>query len=98
MSSLSLLTAPVAGGAVAAPTACFSVHAHPEPGILPRIFELFAKRGLVPQRCHSSVSGTVLSLDLQVDGLDRDVVDYIARCMRQIVGVEVVLTSQTAGN
>ena len=27
-------------------TACFSVHAHAEPGVMPRVLELFAKRGL----------------------------------------------------
>ena len=29
-------------------TACFSVHARAEPGVMPRVLELFAKRGLVP--------------------------------------------------
>ena len=41
------------------PTACFSVVARAEPGVLPRVIELFAKRGLVPTRCHARV-GAVL--------------------------------------
>ena len=34
-------------------TACFSVHAHADPGVMPRVLELFAKRGLVPSAWHS---------------------------------------------
>src|SRR5229473_85170 len=73
-------------------TACFSVHAHAEPGVMPRVLELFAKRGLVPQRWHSAAAGPALTIDVQIGGLGRDTVDYIAHCMRQIVGVEAVLT------
>ena len=39
-------------------TACFSVQARAEPGVMPRVLELFAKRGLVPQRWHSAAAGT----------------------------------------
>jgi len=74
---------------------CFSVQARAEPGVMPRVTELFAKRGLVPQKWHSTVSGSLLAIDVQIDGLGRGLCDYIARCMRQIVGVESVLTSET---
>ena len=76
---------------------CFSVHAHAEPGTMPRILELFAKRGLVPTLWHSATYGTdqaLLTIDVQMSGLDRDVMNYIAACMRQIPFVEVVLTSE----
>jgi len=76
-------------------TACFSVHAHAEPGVMPRVLELFAKRGLVPSAWHSTVCGTdraELTIDIQVCGLGRDLMDYIAACLRQIVSVEAVLT------
>ena len=79
-------------------TACFSVHAHAEPGVMPRVLELFAKRGLVPSAWHSSTSGSgeaELTIDIQMRGLGRDVTDYIAACLRQIAFVEVVLTSET---
>jgi hypothetical protein len=33
---------------------------------------------------------------VQIGGLGRDLADYIARCMRQITGVEVVLTAETS--
>jgi acetolactate synthase small subunit len=78
-------------------TACFSVHARAEPGVMPRVLELFAKRGLVPSFLQSSTSGadrSQLTIDIQMPGLGRDTVDYIAACLRQIVCVEVVLTSQ----
>ena len=80
-------------------TACFSVHADAEPGVMPRVLELFAKRGLVPQRWHSAAAGTALTIDVQIGGLGRDTADYIAQCLRQIVGVEAVLTTErrTAG-
>ena len=78
-------------------TCCFSVHARAEPGTMPRIVELFAKRGLVPTMWHSATCGTdqtLLTIDVQMRGLDRDVMNYIAACMRQIPFVEVVLTSE----
>ena len=74
---------------------CFSVQARAEPGVMPRIVELFAKRGLVPQKWHSSASGEALTIDVQMAGLGHDLAAYIARCMRQIIGVETVLTSET---
>lgn len=77
-------------------TARFSVHARPEPGVMPRVLELFAKRGLVPQYCLGTASETALTIVVQIGGLGRDLVDYIARCLRQIIGVESVLTAEIA--
>ena len=82
-------------------TACFSVHAHAEPGVMPRVLELFAKRGLVPSAWRSSISGMDqrdLTIDIRMRGLDHEATDYIAACLRQIVCVEVVLTSRTQGS
>jgi acetolactate synthase small subunit len=81
-------------------TSCFSVHALAEPGVMPRVLELFAKRGLVPSAWHSTVCGTdqtELTIDIQMLGLGRDLMDYIAACLRQIAYVEVVLTSEKLG-
>ena len=81
-------------------TACFSVHAHAEPGVMPRVLELFTKRGLVPSAWHSTVCGAgraELTIDIQMRGLGRDLMDYIAACLRQIAYVEVVLTSEKLG-
>ena len=61
---------------------------------MPRVLELFAKRGLVPQLWHSAVvrPGNRLTIDVEVAGLG-DTADYVANCLRQITGVEVVLTA-----
>ena len=69
---------------------------------MPRVLELFAKRGLVPTRWHSDLirpaqgraGAPSLAIDIQVDGLDVQTGDYIARCLRQVFQVEAVLTSQ----
>jgi len=50
----------------------FSIRALAEPGVMPRVLELFAKRGLVPQRWNSVVSEAGLGIDVQMTGLDRD--------------------------
>ena len=100
MSSLLLDPAPAAGctdraDRNGAPLAVsFSVHAAAEPGVMPRVLELFAKRGLVPQKWHSAAFATVLTIDVQIAGLEHDTADYIARCMRQIAGVDAVLTRE----
>lgn len=71
----------------------FVVLSRAEPGVMPRVIELFAKRGLVPALWHSAVSGAALSIEIRIAGVERDTVDYIARCLRQIVGVDTVLTA-----
>jgi hypothetical protein len=98
MSSPLPVAASVVADAEAAFPVCFSVHARAEPGVMPRVVELFAKRGLVPQKWHSTAAGSALTIDVQMNGLGRDLADYIARCMRQIVGVEAVLTSDAGSS
>lgn len=76
---------------------CFAIQAAAEPGVMPRVLELLAKRGLIPHRWHADrvgPDGQDLAIDLQVAGLERETCDYIARCLRQIYGVEAVLTSE----
>jgi hypothetical protein len=75
------------------PTVCFSLQARPEPGVMPRVVELFAKRGLVPRRWNSSASPALLNIEVHMS-LERDLADYMAACMRQIIGVDTVLTSE----
>ena len=55
-SSLPLAAAADADGRDAIHLVCFSVQARAEPGVMPRVLELFAKRGLVPQNWHSTGS------------------------------------------
>lgn len=84
----------------AARVACFSIHAEAEPGVMPRVLELFTKRGIVPRRWVSDVSGPggrELAIDVQVTGLAPEAQAYIARCLREIWGVGAVLTSEKGG-
>lgn len=93
-------------------TVCFSIQAAAEPGVMPRVLELFAKRNLVPERWVSGVHaptdqgnverglaqrGAELMIDLQVAGLTRQDQDYLTRCLAQITDVRSVLTSEKAG-
>jgi len=87
---------------VAPRTFCFSIQAAAEPGVMPRVLELFAKRSLVPERWVSGVHGPLergaeLMIDLQVVGLTAEDSDYLARCLAQITDVRSVLTSEKAG-
>jgi acetolactate synthase regulatory subunit len=78
--------------------AYFSVHARAEPGVMPRILELFAKRGLVPTLWRSAIAGADranLAITIAMDGLSRELTQYIAACLRQIADVETVLTAET---
>ena len=78
-------------------TFCFSVLAAAEPGVMPRVLGLFAKRSLVPSRWHSQAAGRKereLSIDIQVEGLSTELGHYIARCLDQIQDVHMVLTSE----
>jgi hypothetical protein len=61
---------------------------------MPRVLEIFAKRGLVPELWHSAIvrPGNRLTIDVEVAGLG-ETADYVANCLRQITGVEVVLTA-----
>lgn len=88
-----------APAASAVPAYCFAVHSAADPGVMPRVMELFAKRGLLPSRWHSDLvhgggaKPDELVIDIQVAGLDAAEGDYIARCLRQQVHVLGVLTS-----
>jgi acetolactate synthase small subunit len=75
--------------------ALFSVDAQVEPGVMPRVLELFAKRGLVPSAWRSVVTQKEqprLIIEIQMSGLGRDITEYIAACLRQIASVEAVVT------
>lgn len=77
-------------------TAYFFVHARAEPGVMPRVLEHFAKRGLVPSLWRSVLSGADqagMAIEIEMRGLGREATDYIAACLRQITSVDAVLTS-----
>ena len=76
---------------------CYAVEGEADPGLLPRVLELFVKRGLVPDRCflqRHGRQGEHLQIDLQVAGFDAATADNVARALRQIPLVTAVLTSE----
>jgi acetolactate synthase small subunit len=79
--------------------ACFTVQARAEPGVMPRLIELFAKRGLVPELWRSAkkagADGAELTIEIRMSGLGHDTIDYIAACMRQVASVRTVLAAET---
>jgi hypothetical protein len=75
-------------------THCFSLVAKADPGIMPRVMALFAKRALVPDYWCSRLTGAEITIDLQVACLDPDTALYLAACFRQMPGMSVVLMSE----
>jgi hypothetical protein len=77
---------------------CFSLRAELTPGLLPRLLEAFAKRGLWPSKFYSQVidQGEEAMIDIQVAGLDCAARDHIAMQFRGMVGVHSVLVSVKA--
>ena len=73
-------------------TACFSIVAEAQPGLLLRVLELFAKRGLPPCFCCSRVEGDEISIDLQISGFGPSETAHAAACFRQNPAVKTVLT------
>jgi len=81
------------------PTACYAVHGAADPGLMPRLTAMFAKRGMVPTRWHAAVSadGRDQTVDIQVCGLKPATAAQIAASMRQVWGVRAVLMSEKVG-
>ena len=76
------------------PTFCLTVRTVADPGSLPRLIEVFAKRGMVPSKLFCVATGAdELTVDLQVNGIDQAQGDLIANQLRSQVGIETVLTS-----
>lgn len=85
------------GGRKALPTQCFSVQAMADPGTLPRVIEVFAKRGLVPGRIHASRSSGAsgdLVVDIHLDDTDTEQARLIAQELRRQFCVEAVLVAE----
>jgi acetolactate synthase small subunit len=84
-----------APGAVPQPSFCYSIQAVAEVGVLARLLEICAKRGLVPSRLHSDLvpERDELTIDIQLAALDPAYGEQMARSMREVVGVLQVLTA-----
>lgn len=73
---------------------CLSLRCAAEIGVLARVVQQFARRGLLPLRWHCTESGEHLLMDLQIAGLAEREGDILAESLRQIVGIEEVLTAR----
>lgn len=77
-------------------TACFSVTADTHPGTLPRVLELFAKRGLTPLKCHASQNPSKDAnqvIDIQMAEMGQDLARRIGASLRETWGIQSVLVS-----
>ena len=95
------LTVPLSATSESKPysTICFSVQAVADCGLISRVLEQFAKRGLMPTKVVAASGGDVgsLEIDIQVPDLTLPDGEQIARSLRAILGVCVVLTSEKHG-
>jgi hypothetical protein len=76
---------------------CFSVHAESSPASLPRVVDVLALRGLVPQSCYSRLAGDGqddLVIDLELDEVTALEAAAIAKRLGRVVTVRQVLWSQ----
>jgi hypothetical protein len=78
---------------VADPVLCLSLRALAEIGVFARVTQQLARRSLLPLRWHSTAAGEHLLLDIQIAGLDEDAGERLAESLRQVVGIEEVLTA-----
>lgn len=74
----------------------FSVLAAAEASVMSRTLELFAKRGVVPERFAARRSGDAMVIDVEVAGLEQDTAEHITRCLAGMVTVERVMMDGTA--
>jgi hypothetical protein len=72
---------------------CLSLRTVAEVGVFARVVQQLARRSLLPLSCHGTAAGEHLLLDIQVAGLDDEAREKLAESLRQVVGVEEVLTA-----
>jgi hypothetical protein len=73
---------------------CLSLRGAAEIGVLARVVQQLARRSLLPLSWHGTESGEHLLMDLQIAGLGEAEGDQLAQSLRQIVGIEEVLTAR----
>jgi len=74
----------------------FSVVADADPGTLPRVLELVAKRGLVPDSLSSVLAGDTLAIEMNIVGMAQAESRHVANCLRQIPMVARVTMTERA--
>ena len=73
---------------------CLSLRACAEIGVLARVVQQLARRSLMPSRMHCTETGEQLLLDLQIAGVGEREGVILAESLRQVVGIDEVLTSR----
>jgi hypothetical protein len=74
----------------------FSVQAEACPAALPRVLDVFALYGSVPDQCYTQRAGSAgeeLVIEVQMSDIDADAADRIARRLHRVVSVQGVLWS-----
>lgn len=91
-----VVAAPAAESRPTDPSRCvaFTVEADADPGTLPRVLELFAKRGLVPLSLTSRHLGDTLAMEVEVVGMVAAESNHVGNCLRQIPMVTRVAVSE----
>lgn len=71
-------------------TACYSVTATVDPGLLPRLLGHVARLGAVPSRLHQTAHEDEMIVDLQVDGLSASRAALLENRLAGTIGVRWV--------
>ncbi len=77
-------------------TFTFTVEAWPEPGLLPRLLQPFAKRDLTPDRMSAERQGETMRVTFTLEELDPGCVHLIVGNLGQVVGVLQVAVQREA--
>lgn len=73
--------------------AVYTVTAVPDPSVMSRVLELFAKRNLIPDHFSGTLGDGVdplLEIRVEKAGLDDQLTGYLGRCMAEITYVTAV--------
>ncbi|MGH7056561.1 MAG: hypothetical protein ACREFZ_01595 [Acetobacteraceae bacterium] len=74
----------------AAPSVVFELSADPNPGLLPRLVQPFARRNLVPERFAARLQGGCLKVEIGLAAAPPAALRLIEGNLRQIIGVREI--------
>jgi len=84
------------------PQTCFALVVRPTPHVLPRIFDLLARQGIVPAHCHTRLEPPAefggeptMTVDLQLGPLDGRLAARLATGLAALVEVDDLLEGAT---
>ena len=72
----------------------FTIDAEASVGLLPRLLQPFAKRGLVPDWFLARREGETMRVEMRVEGMDADAVRVAEGSLRAVVGVWGVVVGE----